>query len=115
MSELAGPLAIAFIFAVLGAAMVRLGRRGRAGEIDFAMAGQTRENTDPEKWARMQTSVGTGMTLSGVGYLIAAALPIVLLAAGVDGSATIPPTILIVIISTAWLLRGVARGILKLN
>ena len=103
------------IFAVLGAAMIRLGKRGRAGQLDFAMGGQTRENTDPEKWARMQTSVGTGMTRSGVSYLIAAALPIVLIAAGVEGNSTIPPAIVIAVIATAWLLRAVGRGITELN
>ena len=115
MSQFAGPAALALILVVLGGVMIGLGSRGRAGEIDFAMGGRTRENTDPEKWARMQSAVGTGMMRSGVSYLIAAALPIVLVIAGVDGNSAIPPALVIVAISTAWLLRAVGRGVLQLN
>ena len=115
MSSFAGPAALALILAVLGAVMIGLGRRGRAGQLDFAMAGHTRANTAPEKWSKMQTAVGTGMTRSGVGYLIAAAFPIVLVAAGVDGASTIPPALILVAISTAWLLRAVGRGLRQLN
>ena len=113
--EFAGPVAVALILAVLGGAMIVLGKRGRADELDFAMGGHTRENTNPTQWAKMQRTVGTGLIRSGVGYLIAAAMPIVLMAAGVDGNSTIPPALLIVAISTAWLLRAVGRGITRLN
>lgn len=115
MSELAGPVVVAVLLAAIGGAMIWLGRRGRANQVDFAMAGRTRENTAPAKWDKMQASVGTGLIRSGAGYLIAAAMPLVLIAAGVDASQTIPPAILIVAIATAWLLRAVGRGITQLN
>ncbi len=115
MSPFVGPVAVSLILALLGAAIIRLGKRGQAGDVDFAMGGHNRDNTNPKQWARMQETVGTGLVRSGVGYLIAAAMPLVLVAAGVEGASTIPPALVIVAISTAWLLRAAGRGITQLN
>ncbi len=115
MGDVLGLVIFAVVIGSAGVGMIWSGRRGRSNEIDFAMGGHNRANTDPQRWNEMQRTVGRGLTQSGGGYLIAALAPLFIYAFGAGEDASIAPGLILVIFATAWLLRSVARGLTRLS
>lgn len=79
MSNVAEAVALAVVLGGCGLLCIVLGRKGRAGAIDYSWGHHQKSDVEPEVWARAHVAAGKAMETAGWWYAIGALAAAVLL------------------------------------
>lgn len=107
----AGVLGLGAVFAILGVALIELGRRGKARRVDYVFGGYTRENCGEVAFDEAHVKVGQAMIIAGILYLIAT----VLIVFNRSGNWVAGVTIAAAIVTTGLLLLAVIKAVKNLG